>query len=1700
MHFNTLNGTSPHQVWNYDDVTRYGRVKYVNFVTPLLITLGGGFFIVFNVWSHYYYYNILHLQKDNFIQHLINLKRQSDESDVANECQSLLPPVTETERNTNKSYSSVNTVTSGDLLKEKHFSIEKLSLTKLNGEPHGIPTLVTRNFTEKARIVIEFMIVIAQFIIHSTILFNRKSKPSYEKEFDFRSSLMGVILWLFLGIIVSLRLLNINQSIKFLNKYPGNMWMVSFVSYMFNFIASTVPFRSVLIHTIKSETIRKYYISQFLNNSILFLLLFFAPLRNNYVISYKTDKNITPSPESVTSIAGFICWGWLDKFVWFAHNNIVEQEDVWGLSMEDFSIFVLKKFKHYINSMKGKRSFSANLILFFKNYLAIQAFWAIVASFLTFSPTLLLKKILEYVDDQDSAPVSVAWLYVIFMFTCKILVAIANGQALFFGRRVCIRMKSIIVSEIYSKALRKMIQTKSANQKGSDEDESAHTDTAAVVADQEVIEDAKNADGDEESKESSAKLGQIINLMAVDAFKISEICAYLHSFVEAIVMTIIALILLYNLIGISAIIGAVVILAVLPINFKLANLIGQLQKKNLEITDKRIQKLNEALQAIRIIKFFSWEDNFSAEINEIREEELRYLIYRSVAWVSSSFFFFLTPILVTTSAFMYYIYIEGKTLTTPVAFTALSLFSLLRDPLDRLSDMLSYVIQSKVSLDRVQEFLEEVDTEKYNQLTIDKNGNKLAFENATVSWGEGTQEFKLRNLNIDFKIGKLNVVIGPTGSGKTSLLMALLGEMHLAGGRIIVPSLDARQDLVTDSQGLTNSIAYCSQSAWLLNDTVRNNILFNNRYDETRYQAVVEACSLRRDFEILKAGDMTEIGEKGITLSGGQKQRISLARALYSDSRHLLLDDCLSAVDAHTALWIYDNCITGSLMEGRTCILVSHNIALTLKNAELVVVLEDGQVKDQGPPLTLLENGVLGDDELVKSSILSRQASSVNLTKKNSNDISMTSLTAALNKQINKQKSGATDQTNATPQNSKSTADDGKLIQKETKAEGVVSMDVYLWYAQIFGGWKVILALASIFVLCQAANISEAWWIREWVTKNAVAVYLTPVTTMSKSMIPNGFNLRPNINHMINKLYSMSSNVISEAMGPKHSTRYYLSIYFLIGLFEAIAGCTRTFCNFLAGINASRRIFRRLLDKVLHSKLRFFDSTPIGRIMNRFSKDMEAIDQDLAPYMNGSFYSLVECIAIIILITFITPQFISVAIMISIMYYLIGYFYMAGSRELKRLDSITKSPIYQHFTETLVGVTTIRAYGDEIRFIKENLYKIDENNKPFFYMWVANRWLSFRIDLVGAFVVFGAGIFILLNIKDLDSGLAGISLTYAISFTEGALWLVRFYAEVEMNMNSVERVKEYMDIEQEPYKSTETSHNILPPTNWPQDGKIEVSDLSLRYAPNLPKVIKNVSFVVDPQSKVGVVGRTGAGKSTIITALFRFLDPETGYVKIDNVDITSIDLNRLRRALTIIPQDPTLFAGTIKTNLDPYGEYNDEDIFAALRRVNLVTQEELNSRLDDTASTNNDSASVSSENANKFLNLESNITEGGGNLSQGQRQLLCLARSLLRSPKILLLDEATASIDYESDAKVQETIRHEFSESTILTIAHRLRSVIDYDKILVMDAGEVKEYDHPYSLLLNKNSLFYSMCEKSGELDSLISLAKEAFVKKLNSK
>ncbi|KAG5421468.1 YBT1 [Candida metapsilosis] len=1633
------NGTSC-QFWDYDDITKCARLK-LDYYPPLILT-GVSFLILFT-------------------KSLISYKKRRGQIKLPDDTRPLLAT------SDNYGATTVTTTDNKELTKEDlkalHFDLARLSDTNIDGTPHGYIKEVFKNTSESLRVSVEYVLVILSLGLHLSPLVAKK----LDKEFRGTHIVLAqVILWTYLFIIVTIRVINMKRVTI---RLP-NLWVHTTALYFFNIFPTVLTFRSALITTSLNKTGREYYIFQFAIAAVLLTLNLTATVGDKPSQLYITPGT-KPNPENVSSIASFISYSWLDKMIWQACKNPLKLDDIWGLREDDYALYVLKGFE----ASKSTFKFTWKIFSHFKYLFAIQAFWAIVESMLVFGPSVLLKKVLEYVAEPESISANLAWTFVFMMPIVKILDSISSGCSLFLGRRVCVRMRAVIIGEVYAKALRRKITvTETTSESSSIDDKKLSSDEDSV---------------DEKESKSTAELGAIINLMAIDAFKVSEICGYLHYFVGAILMIIFCTVLLYNLLGWSALVGSLAIVILLPVNYQFAKWLGSLQKQMLGVTDKRIQKLNETFQSIRIIKFFAWEDKFFESAMDIRHEELRYLKFRSAVWCAASFVWFVTPTLITLLSFYCYTIIEGRTLTAPIAFTALSLFTLLRAPLDKLADMTSFVIQSKVSLDRITDFLDEAETSKYDQLAQEKGPNspEIGFEKATLSWNASSKtDFKLRDLSITFKPGKLNVIIGPTGAGKTSLLLGLLGEMDLLGGKVFLPGIIPRDDLIPDKDGLTESVAYCSQSAWLLNDTIRGNITFGAPFIQERYDSVVEACGLSRDLEILSAGDQTEVGEKGITLSGGQKQRVSLARALYSNSKHLLLDDCLSAVDSHTALWIYENCITGPLMQGRTCILVSHNVALTAQHAEWIVVMENGRVKNQGTTEVLLESGDLGDDELVKSSVMnSRTQSSQNLQSLDDKNAEMKAKAATIEQKLNKLK------TTEDGEEEPLAKTDGKLVEEETKAEGVVKAKVYTDYAKVLGGWKVWTAICVTFIGSQLVYMYQSWWLRTWSmnSENDADMLKYTLTTMGQAIDTSHLSQLPGVRNFAGAVrYINFSMTKVDQVAEQHSTLYYITIYGIIGFGYGLTSCIRILVTFFSGIRASNRIFKRVLMTILRARLRFFDKTPLGRIMNRFSKDIESVDQEVTPFAEGAFICVVQCVSILILITFITPGFLVFAFVIGFLYYLVGHFYLALSRELKRYESITKSPIHQHFSESLTGVATIRAYGVESRFMKQNLQAIDNNNRPFFYLWVANRWLSFRIDVVGSLVMFFAGIFVLLSIGKIDAGLAGLSLSYAIAFSESALWVVRLYANVEMNMNSVERLQEYLEVEQEPpYEIPETE----PPASWPDKGQISVKDVSLRYSPELPRVIKNVTFDIEPCHKVGIVGRTGAGKSTIITAFFRFLDPESGSIKIDGIDITTIGLRNLRQAITIIPQDPTLFAGTIRSNLDPFEQYTDADIYAALKRVNLIDPNDL-------VPTSSSATTFNEENQNKFHDLENAITEGGGNLSQGERQLVCLARSLLKNPKIILLDEATSSIDYKSDSLIQKTIRDEFGSSTILTIAHRLRTIIDYDKILVMDAGQVVEYDNPYVLISNQDSLFYSMCENSGELPSLISLAKESYVKKKN--
>lgn len=1551
-------------------------------------------------------------------------------------------------------------------LKERHFDLANLADTNEDGTPHGLVQEVPKKLGDRVRVSVEFVLVAVELAMAVATFWLAGFRHEWKNP---NVNFALVFYWTYALALCAVRVANI---LKVRFRLP-TLWAHSTALYLLHFFPAIVLFRTALIGHIKDKAVTRYYQADFVITLLLVWLNMTAKVGDKPAKVYVTSDGVQPSPENVSSLWSFSTYSWIDPMIRKARKTPLAMSDIWGLREDDYAMDILKLFEQ----SKLLARFTYKLFAHFKVMFALQAMWALADSLLVFVPTVLLKKVLEYVADPGVTTKSVAWCLVLLMPVAKMADSTASGFSLFLGRRVCVRMRAIIIGEVYAKALRRKITVQD-----SEEAESDKTDDKLDAS-------LKKSDAKESSK--TAELGAIINLMAIDAFKVSEICGYLHFFVGAILMLCICIGLLYNLLGWSAFAGAAAIVLLLPVNYKFSQWVGEAQKTMLGVTDKRIQKMNETFSSIRIIKFFAWESNFFNDIMKIRHEELHYLKLRTLLWGCQSMMWFVIPTLVTVISFYCYTIIEGQPLTAPIAFTALSLFTLLRSPLDQLADMTAIVIQSKVSLDRISDFLEEPETSKYEQLahTPTANSPLIGFENASFSWNSSSaKDFKLKDLNVAFKPGKLNVIIGPTGAGKTSLLLALLGEMELTSGKVFLPGVIPRDDLVIDPRtGLTESVAYCSQSAWLLNDTIKNNIIFASPFNQDRYDKVVDACGLTRDLQILAAGDQTEIGEKGIALSGGQKQRVSLARALYSNSRHLLLDDCLSAVDSHTALWIYENCIAGPLMANRTCILVSHNVALTVQKAEWIVVMHNGVVDAQGVPEELLAAGKLGDDDLVQTSVLnSRSQSTTNLQSLDTKNADMKSKAAAIEDKL-KKLAGEEEEDPAV-------RSDGKLVEEEFKSEGVVDWKVYSGYFKEFGGWPMWTLIILVFVIPQGIYIMQSWWLKEWAQKGtAVVSNIMTVAGLSNSNTPS--EARPAVvntvlsaSQLVLGSYVRASNSITAKLvetKEKHTALYYISIYGGIGLAYSLLATFRVFLTFLAGIRASNRIFKQVLTTILGARLRFFDKTPLGRIMNRFSKDIESVDQELTPFAEAAFACLVSCASTLVLITLITPGFLFFAVIIAYLYYLVGSFYITLSRELKRYDSITKSPIHQHFSESLVGVSTIRAYGVETKFMKQNLTAIDNNNRPFFYMWVANRWLSWRIDLVGSLVMLFAGVFVILSIGSIDAGLAGLSLSYAIAFSENALWIVRLYSNIEMNMNSVERLQEFLVVDQEPPAHIPETE---PRTSWPERGEIDVVDVSLRYAPDLPRVIKNVTFHVNPCNKIGIVGRTGAGKSTIITAFFRFLDPETGTIHIDGVDISKIGLRNLRQALTIIPQDPTLFTGTIRSNLDPFNEYEDEQIFEALTRVNLIAPGERGGDVQ------------SGENQNKFLDIESTITEGGNNLSQGQRQLMCLARSLLKSPKVILLDEATASIDYKSDALIQQTIRDEFSSSTILTIAHRLRSIIDYDKILVMDAGKVVEYEDPYVLIANKESLFYSMCENSGELDILTKLAKESYIKKKNSK
>ncbi|XP_039101828.1 multidrug resistance-associated protein 1-like isoform X3 [Hyaena hyaena] len=1028
--------------------------------------------------------------------------------------------------------------------------------------------------------------------------------------------------------------------------------------------------------------------------------------------------------------------------------------------------------------------------------------------------------------------------------------------------------------------------------------------------------------------------GEVINLMSADAQQLMDLTANLSLLWSAPLQILMAVSLLWQELGPAVLAGAAVLALLIPINALVATRVKKLKKSQTKNKDKQIKLLNEILHGIKILKLYAWEPSYKKKIAEIREQELE--VQKSAGY--------------------------------------LAVFSMLT--------LTCIPFLTRISLGRLEDFLNTEELLPQNIETNYTGDHAIGFTNASFSWDK-TGIPVLKNLNIKIPEGALVAVIGQVGSGKSSVISAILGEMEKLTG-------------VVQRKG---SVAYVAQQAWIQNCILQENILFGSTMQKQFYERVLEACALLPDLEQLPNGDQTEIGERGVNISGGQKQRVSLARAVYSGADIYLLDDPFSAVDVHVGKQLFEKVIGSSgILKNKTRVLVTHNLTL-LPQMDLIVVMESGRVAQMGtyqdllPKTRNLTHLLQAFSEQEKAHALKR--------------LSVINSRTKLKDQI-------------LEQNDRPSFAQGKQfsMKKEKIPIGGVKFTIILKYLQAFGWLWVWLSVAT-YIGQNLVGIGQNLWLSAWAKE---AKHMNEFTEW-KQIRSNKFN-----------------------------------IYGLLGLMQGLFVCSGAYVLTKGSLAASRTLYAQLLDNVLHLPLQYFEMNPIGQIINRFTKDMFIIDMRFHYYLRTWVNCTLDVIGTILVIVGALPLFILGVIPLAFLYFIIQRYYVASSRQIRRLAGASRSPIISHFSETLSGVSTIRAFGHEQRFIQQNKEVVNENLVCFYNNVISNRWLSVRLEFLGNLMVFFAALLAVLAGNSIDSAIVGLSISYALNITQSLNFWVRKACEIETNAVSIERVCEYENIS----KEAPWIMSTRPPAQWPNKGIVEFINFQARYRDDLGLALQDISFQTHGEEKIGIVGRTGAGKSTLSNCLFRIVERSGGKIIIDGIDISTIGLHDLRGKLNIIPQDPVLFSGTLQMNLDPLDKYSDSQLWEVLELCHLKEFVQSLPR--------------------KLLH---EISEGGENLSVGQRQLVCLARALLRKTKILILDEATASIDFETDNLVQTTVRKEFSDCTILTIAHRLHSILDSDRVLVLDSGRITEFETPQNLICQKGLFFEMLTEAGITQDSL---------------
>ncbi|KAK3096260.1 hypothetical protein FSP39_025059 [Pinctada imbricata] len=1204
-------------------------------------------------------------------------------------------------------------------------------------------------------------------------------------------------------------------------------------------------------------------------------------------------------------------------------------------------------------------------------------------------------------------------------------------------------------------------------------------------------------------------VGEIVNICSNDGQRLFEVFAIGPLLIGGPFILILGIVYTIFLIGPWALVGSATYLAFYPFMATISRLTAYFRRKGIVITDKRVRMMSELLTCIKLIKMYAWEKSFAKTISGIRSDERKML--EKAAYINSISTSAAPMVPVMASVFVITAHVlTGNDLNAAQAFTYIAVLNAMRFSLGVIPYAVRAIADASVSVKRLKAFtlvalnaklkqvmnnmtqvtkvyadliviaeriksvlvMEELQPHQAqltnpNYVVVIKKGTFAWDSESNVSVTEkGEVEIKVANgnskvqngkpdkaeektqlksdtddadrsfgtipalMDITFNLGKgkLVGVCGSVGSGKSSLISAILGRMVHRDGKIAVKG----------------SIAYVSQQAWIMNATVRDNILFGLMYEEEKYKKVVEACCLKEDFEALIAGDETEVGERGINLSGGQKQRVSLARAMYADKDIYLLDDPLSAVDIHIGRHIFTECLMKGL-KGKSILFVTHQLQY-LSECDSIIVIKDGMISERGKHSELMSHdgeyanlintyytqekdkeekekdgpvSPVGSLDANHSSIL-RDRSDSWRSARDSKAMSSRSDQHDITRQLSSLSSVHSDPED----NMENSKDSGKLMVEEEQYQGKVTGMTYINYMKAAGGVHVVLFVILVYILSIGAQSGSSWWLSYWLQQGG-----------GNTTIQVGNNTMQSMN-----------------IGDNPNLRFYALIYGMAVIAMVFLTAFRALLFMKVSLRASSNLHDKNFTKILHCPMRFFDTTPVGRIVNRFSHDLDEIDVRLPGSAEVFLMNILLIIFALLSISYVSPWFLIALVPLVICFVLLNRLFSSGIRDLKRLDSSTRSPMISHMQMSVQGMSIIHAFNRTTEFRDKFHHLVNRNSVPFFLFYSSNRWLAVRLDFLSIVVIAITGVLVIIPSSGIDTTMAGMALAFAIQLTGLFQFTIRMAIETEARFTSVERLIYYN--RSAPSEAPGIIKDKRPPGDWPADGSIVFSKVKLRYRENLPLALKGVSFDVLPQEKIGIVGRSGSGKSSLGVCLFRLVELESGYIKIDGIDLSTIGLEDLRSKLAIIPQDPILFIGTIRYNLDPFNYHTDEELWKALEKCHI---KDMVASLDG--------------------KLDTAVVENGENFSVGERQLMCLARALLRHSKILMLDEATAAIDTETDSLVQTTIKETFQDCTMLIIAHRLNTVLNCNRILVMEDGKVVEYGSPANLMSNPKSKFKLMLD-----------------------